>query len=293
MVTTADQNGVANGNGNALSNKEKLDAEEDLRTKARGFFADQFEVCLLFSPHEARQTYIRFRTPRHQNRSNFDAHFCGTGPEIWRQTNGDLTAFVAGAGMLTLCSTTPYVSTVANVLIGTGGTIAGTGQFLKSMNEDVSIALADPEGSGLYNKVTNPSSLTAEILLLHEGNNLTLIYFYSWHTANDLDSRDAGCWVWMSVFWVLCDFGTPLVQHTVCAIDICMPVSGYARGNVRQERERGHQAEASGRYRRRGHVSFNPRLLEAFAAIWRIHSYDPLTNSSIIKQWYQSSDKEH
>lgn len=37
--------------------------------------------------------------------------------------------------------------------IGTGGTISGTGQFLKTMNEDVKIVLADPEGSGLYNKV--------------------------------------------------------------------------------------------------------------------------------------------
>jgi len=33
-----------------------------------------------------------------QNRSNFDAHFEGTGPEIWRQTNGRVDAFVAGAG---------------------------------------------------------------------------------------------------------------------------------------------------------------------------------------------------
>lgn len=38
-------------------------------------------------------------------------------------------------------------------LAGTGGTIAGVGQYLKSMNEDVTVALADPEGSGLYNKV--------------------------------------------------------------------------------------------------------------------------------------------
>jgi cysteine synthase A len=37
--------------------------------------------------------------------------------------------------------------------IGTGGTIAGVGRYLKSENEDVIIALADPEGSGLYNKV--------------------------------------------------------------------------------------------------------------------------------------------
>jgi cysteine synthase len=37
--------------------------------------------------------------------------------------------------------------------IGTGGTIAGTGQFMKMMNPNVMIVLADPEGSGLYNKV--------------------------------------------------------------------------------------------------------------------------------------------
>ncbi|KAJ7141203.1 tryptophan synthase beta subunit-like PLP-dependent enzyme [Mycena epipterygia] len=77
---------------------------------ARGFFADQFE-----------------------NKSNYDAHFDGTGPEVWRQTNGNVKAFVSGAG--------------------TGGTIAGVGRFLKSMEEDVIICLADPEGSGLYNKV--------------------------------------------------------------------------------------------------------------------------------------------
>ncbi|KAJ7646715.1 PALP-domain-containing protein, partial [Roridomyces roridus] len=77
---------------------------------ARGFFADQFE-----------------------NKSNYDAHFDGTGPEVWRQTNGNVRAFVSGAG--------------------TGGTIAGVGRFLKSMDEDVVICLADPEGSGLYNKI--------------------------------------------------------------------------------------------------------------------------------------------
>jgi len=37
--------------------------------------------------------------------------------------------------------------------LGTGGTIAGIGQFFKSMNEGVQVVLADPEGSGLYNKV--------------------------------------------------------------------------------------------------------------------------------------------
>ncbi|KAI6010513.1 tryptophan synthase beta subunit-like PLP-dependent enzyme [Pisolithus marmoratus] len=84
--------------------------DEDLTSKARGFFADQFE-----------------------NESNFYAHYEGTGPEIWRQTNGTLHAFVSGAG--------------------TGGTIAGVGRYIKLMNKDIKVVLADPEGSGLFNKV--------------------------------------------------------------------------------------------------------------------------------------------
>ncbi|KAI9463362.1 PALP-domain-containing protein [Russula earlei] len=95
-----------NGNGNG----HHASFSEESHSHARGFFADQFE-----------------------NRSNFDAHYSGTGPEIWRQTNGEIVAFVAGAG--------------------TGGTIAGTGQFLKSVADDILVVLADPEGSGLYNKV--------------------------------------------------------------------------------------------------------------------------------------------
>ncbi|KAF7427906.1 hypothetical protein PC9H_007123 [Pleurotus ostreatus] len=95
-------------------------ADEDIISKPRGFFADQFE-----------------------NKSNFDAHFDGTGPEIWRQTDGRVDAFVSGA--------------------------AGVGQYLKSMNEDVIVALADPEGSGLYNKVplrlSSPISWIAEFLI--------------------------------------------------------------------------------------------------------------------------------
>ncbi|KAJ3850943.1 tryptophan synthase beta subunit-like PLP-dependent enzyme [Lentinula lateritia] len=83
---------------------------EDLMDKPRGFFADQFE-----------------------NRSNHDAHYDETGPEIWRQTSGSVNAFVSGAG--------------------TGGTVAGTGRFLKSMNEDIIVVISDPEGSGLYNKI--------------------------------------------------------------------------------------------------------------------------------------------
>ena len=46
------------------------------------------------------ERYFPFSHLFPQNRSNFVAHFEGTGPEIWRQTNGIIDAFVAGAGKL-------------------------------------------------------------------------------------------------------------------------------------------------------------------------------------------------
>ena len=68
-----------------------------------------------------------------ENKANFDAHLKGTGPEIYRQCHGKIDAFVAGAG--------------------TGGTIAGVASYLKPKMPSVSIVLADPAGSGLFNQV--------------------------------------------------------------------------------------------------------------------------------------------
>ena len=68
-----------------------------------------------------------FRPDQYQNPANPAFHERTTGPEIWRQTDGRVTHFVATAG--------------------TGGTIAGTGRFLKSKNPDVQVVVADPEGS--------------------------------------------------------------------------------------------------------------------------------------------------
>ncbi|KAK3178893.1 hypothetical protein OEA41_001030 [Lepraria neglecta] len=82
----------------------------DPNRSGRGYFADQFE-----------------------NEANWQAHYNGTGPEIFQQCGGKVDAFVAGAG--------------------TGGTIAGVARYLKARLPKVRIVLADPQGSGLYNRI--------------------------------------------------------------------------------------------------------------------------------------------
>ena len=82
----------------------------DSNRPGRGYFADQFE-----------------------NEANWQAHYNGTGPEIYQQCNGKIDAFVAGAG--------------------TGGTITGVARYLKPRLPHVKIVLADPQGSGLYNRI--------------------------------------------------------------------------------------------------------------------------------------------
>jgi cystathionine beta-synthase len=63
------------------------------------------------------------------NQANPEAHYRSTGPEIWEQTGGRVTHFVASAG--------------------TGGTISGTGRYLKERNAAVRVVAGDPEGSSL------------------------------------------------------------------------------------------------------------------------------------------------
>ncbi len=70
-----------------------------------------------------------FYVNQFENDANAAAHYAGTGPEIWRQTDGQIDVLIGG--------------------IGSGGTLAGAGRFLKEQNPDIRLVLADPAGSML------------------------------------------------------------------------------------------------------------------------------------------------
>ena len=82
------------------------------------------------------------------NLANRRAHYEGTGPEIWRQTDGTVDGFVCA--------------------VGTGGTLAGTSRFLREKNPAIRIGLSDPEGSALYSYYVH-GELKAEGTSITEG----------------------------------------------------------------------------------------------------------------------------
>lgn len=75
----------------------------------------------------AREIPGAFRPSQFDNPDNPEAHYYSTGPEIWKACEGRIHAFVAG--------------------MGTGGTISGTGLYLKEQDPTIQVIGADPEGS--------------------------------------------------------------------------------------------------------------------------------------------------
>ena len=73
---------------------------------------------------DERGAYLPYQ---YHNQANPEAHYRTTGPEIWRQTDGQVTHWVAG--------------------MGTGGTISGTAKFLKEQNPDIRVIGVDSVGS--------------------------------------------------------------------------------------------------------------------------------------------------
>jgi cystathionine beta-synthase len=84
----------------------------------------------------AREIPGAWRPNQFMNLSNPDVHYRTTGPEIWQQTEGRVTVFVAG--------------------VGTGGTLSGVSQYLKQQNPDILVVGADPEGSVLSGDSPRP-----------------------------------------------------------------------------------------------------------------------------------------
>ena len=88
----------------------------------------------------AREIPNAFIPDQFANPANADAHRLTTGPEIWTDTDGKVDFFVAG--------------------VGTGGTITGTGEYLKSQNPNVQVVAVEPASSPLLSKgVAGPHGL--------------------------------------------------------------------------------------------------------------------------------------
>ena len=79
------------------------------------------------TPRIAAETHRGYYFDQHNNRENNEAHYLTTGPEIWEQMEGRIDYFVAG--------------------MGTGGTVCGTGKYLKEQDPRIRVMGVDPVGS--------------------------------------------------------------------------------------------------------------------------------------------------
>lgn len=109
---------------------------------------------------------IYYMPNQYENDANFLAHYEGTGPEIWRQTHGQLTHFFTGCG--------------------TGGTITGTGTFLKKMNKNVKIIAIQAQRNHLLQGLRNFEESSMPDLFIRRESVVD-----EWLTATNKESFDA------------------------------------------------------------------------------------------------------
>jgi cysteine synthase len=116
--------------------QEKIDGLRamgaELRTVPEKPYTDP-DNYIHVSQRIAEQTVNGFWANQFDNLANRDAHYQSTGPELWQQTKGGITGFVAS--------------------IGTGGTLAGVSLFLKEQNPKIRVVCADPYGAAMWSWV--------------------------------------------------------------------------------------------------------------------------------------------
>ena len=109
---------------------------------------------------------IYYMPNQYENESNFLAHYESTGPEIWEQSNGKVTHFFTGCG--------------------TGGTITGTGTFLKEKNENLKVIAIQAQQNHLLQGLRNfEESSMPDLFKRREG------IVDDWMTATNQDSFNA------------------------------------------------------------------------------------------------------
>lgn len=122
----------------------------------------------------ANETPNSFYANQYHNPDNPEAHYETTGPEIWKQTDGKITHFIAG--------------------MGTGGTISGVGRYLKEKNPNIKVIGIDPEGS-VYTEFKKSGKMGPAYVYKIEGigedfmpSTINFKYIDEVETVNDFDA---------------------------------------------------------------------------------------------------------
>jgi cystathionine beta-synthase len=122
-----------------LTMPDKVSKEKQ---KAMTAYGAQIVICPTAVSSDSPEHYVSvadrlgreipnsFRVNQYDNPKNPEAHYLTTGPEIWKQTEGRITHYVAAGS--------------------TGGTVSGTGKYLKEQNPNIKIVMPDPVGSLYY-----------------------------------------------------------------------------------------------------------------------------------------------